>query len=73
LRAHRLPPAPERGRSTWQSFLGYYRAYIVACDFFTVETLCLKTVYVLFSLELGTRRVHVAGCTTNPTAAWVAQ
>jgi putative transposase len=46
---------------------------LLACDFFTVETLFLKTIYVLFFIELGTRRVHLAGCTTNPTATWVTQ
>jgi putative transposase len=42
-------------------------------DCFTVETLFLKTIYVLFFVELGTRRVHLAGCTAHPTAAWVTQ
>jgi transposase InsO family protein len=42
-------------------------------DFFTVETVWLKTLYVLFFIELGSRRVHVAGCTSSPTAAWVTQ
>ena len=40
LRQHGLPPAPERGKSTWRSFLGDYREYTVACDFFTLDTLC---------------------------------
>src|SRR5918912_443816 len=47
LRQHGLPPAPERGKSTWRAFLGHYREYIVACDFFTVDTLFLKTLHVL--------------------------
>jgi putative transposase len=38
-----------------------------------VETLVLKTVYVLFCIELGSHRVHLAGCTSHPTAAWVTQ
>jgi putative transposase len=42
-------------------------------DFFTVETLSLQRLYVLFFIELGSRRVHLAGCTANPTGAWVAQ
>jgi putative transposase len=42
-------------------------------DFFTVETLWLQTVYVLFFIELNTRRVHLAGCTNEPTSAWVTQ
>jgi hypothetical protein len=46
---------------------------MLAYDFFTVETLWLKTVYVLFFIELGTRRVHIAGCTEHPTSGWVNQ
>ena len=45
----------------------------MAWDFFTVESVFLKTLYALFFIELGTRRVHLAGCTAHPTAAWVAQ
>jgi putative transposase len=40
---------------------------------YTVDTLFLKTVFVLFFIDLGTRRVHLAGCTTTPDAAWVTQ
>ena len=46
---------------------------IIACDFFTVETLWLGRFYVLFFLELGTRRVHFAGCTANPDGGWAVQ
>ena len=46
---------------------------MLACDFFTVETLSLRRYYVLFFIELGSRRVHLAGCTTNPTGDWVTQ
>jgi putative transposase len=46
---------------------------VLACDFFTVETVGLRRFYVFFFIELGSRRVHLAGCTTNPTGAWVAQ
>jgi len=46
---------------------------MLACDFFTMETAWLKTIYVLFFIEIGTRRVHLAGCTTNPTSVWVTQ
>jgi putative transposase len=46
---------------------------MLACDFFTVETVTLRRLYVLFFIELGSRRVHLAGCTTNPTGAWVVQ
>ena len=75
LKRHRLPPAPQRrGRgSTWRHFLDHHQDQLLACDFFTVETRCLRTVYVLFFVELSTRRVHLAGCTAHPTAAWVTQ
>jgi len=46
---------------------------VLACDFFTVETVFLKTLYVLFFVELSTRRVHVAGTTSRPDSAWVTQ
>jgi hypothetical protein len=46
---------------------------MLACDFFTVETLSLRRFYVLFFIELDSRRVHLAGCTTNPSGAWVTQ
>jgi len=74
LRRHRVPPAPQRRRATtWRDFIRHHRDVLVACDFFTVETAFLKTVYALFFLDLGTRRVHFAGCTAHPTAAWVTQ
>jgi putative transposase len=75
LKRRHVPPAPLRGQrgSTWRQFLAQHRDAVLACDFFTVETLFLKTLYVLFFLEIGTRRVHLAGCTAHPTAAWVAQ
>ncbi len=73
LKRHRVPPAPQRtqGGTSWHTFLRHYKEQMLACDFFTVETAWLKTLYVLFFLELGTRRVHVAGCTAHPTSAWV--
>jgi putative transposase len=46
---------------------------MLAVDFFTVETISLQRLYVLFVIELGSRRVYLAGCTANPTGAWVAQ
>ncbi len=75
LKRQHVPPAPQRAQrgSTWRSFLRQHRQQLLACDFFTVETLFLRTVYVLFFIELGTRRVHLAGCTAHPTAAWVTQ
>ncbi len=75
LKRNRIPPAPDRGKrgSTWRTFLAHYKDQVVACDFFTVETAWLKTLYVLFFIELGSRRVHLAGCTATPTSAWVTQ
>ncbi len=75
LKRNKVPPAPLRRQvgSNWRTFLGHYQQQMVACDFFTVETVWLRTIYVLFFLELGTRRVHFAGCTSQPTAAWVTQ
>jgi len=46
---------------------------MLACDFFPIETISLRRFYVLFFIELGSRRVHLAGCTTNPTGGWVTQ
>ena len=64
-----------RGRraSTWRQFLAQHRAAVLACDCFTDETLFMTTLHGLFFLEIGTRRVHLAGCTAHPTAAWVTQ
>ena len=45
----------------------------MACDFITVETVFLRTLYVLFFIELGTRRVRIVGMSANPDAAWVTQ
>jgi transposase InsO family protein len=75
LTRQHVPPAPARRQkgSTWRQFLGHYRHQMLACDFFTVETAFLQTLYVFFFIELGTRRVHLAGCTAHPTAAWVVQ
>jgi putative transposase len=68
-----LGPAPRRGGTTWRQFLAQQASTMVAGDFFTVETVWLKRIYVLVFIELATRRVHLAGCTTNPDGAWMAQ
>ena len=73
LRAAGLGPAGKRRETTWREFVRAHRHSLLAVDFFTVETICLQRLYVLFFIELGSRRVHVAGCTPNPNAPWVIQ
>jgi putative transposase len=50
-----------------------HAASVVACDFFTVETAFLRRYYVLFFIELSSRRVHLAGCSAHPNGRWVTQ
>jgi hypothetical protein len=73
LGRHELPPAPRRAAPTWRAFLRAQAASMIACDFFTVDTVSLRRLYVLFFIELQTRRVRLAGCTSNPTGGWVTQ
>ena len=73
LRAHGIDPAPQRASTTWRSFLHRQAAGILGCDFFTVDTVFLQRLYVLFVIELRSRRVHVAGVTAHPTGPWVTQ
>jgi transposase len=73
LRRHGLGPAPRRNGSSWAEFLRAQAEGVLACDFFTVETVWLRTLYVLFWIEHGSRRVHLAGVTANPDCAWVTQ
>jgi putative transposase len=62
-----------RLEASWAEFLRQQAAGILECDFLTVDTLFLKRFYVLFFIELATRRVHLAGITTNPDGRWVTQ
>jgi putative transposase len=73
LRRHGLDPAPRRMATAWPAFLRQQAAGIVACDFFTVDTVWLRRLYVLFFIELDTRRVHLTGVTANPDGRWVTQ
>jgi putative transposase len=68
-----LGPVGERAGMSWRGFLRTQAQSMLAVDFFTVETIWLQRLYVLFFIELGSRRVHLAGCTANPNGAWVTQ
>jgi putative transposase len=73
LLRHGLPPAPQRDEQSWRDFLRRHAATTLACDFFTVETVWLKRIYVLFFISLERRRIEFVACTPNPSGAWVAQ
>jgi putative transposase len=73
LREAGIEPAPNRLETNWADFLRQQAASILECDFFSVDTLFLKRFYALFFIELATRRVHLAGITTNPDGRWVTQ
>jgi transposase InsO family protein len=73
LRKAGIEPAPQRSSETWRSFLRAQASGIIACDFFTVETVLLRRVYVLVFIELATRKVYLAGVTTSPTGEWATQ
>jgi len=73
LRRHGLGPAPRRGGPTWTEFLRSKAAGVLACDFFTVETVGLTRLYVLFFIELERRLVWLGGVTAHPTSEWTTQ
>ena len=67
------PASSRNGSIGWRHLMTHYKEQILACDFFTVETVFFQTIYVLFFIELGSRQVHFAGITTNPNQIWVTQ
>jgi putative transposase len=77
LKAHGIEPAPDRRRqSTWKTFLAAHWDVLASVDFTTIEVWTrngLVTCYLLFVMELATRRVHFAGCTPNPDEEWMLQ
>jgi putative transposase len=68
-----LRPAPERGRSSWRTFLRQQAASVLACDFLTVESAFLQRIHVLFFISLATRRIEYVACTSSPDGRWVTQ
>ena len=73
LRRHGIEPAPRRSGLTWAQFLRVQAETMLACDFFTVDTVLLRRLYVLFFIEVDSRRVYVSGVTASPVGAWVVQ
>jgi hypothetical protein len=68
-----LEPAPPRSGPSWREFLHTQASSIVACYFFTVESIFFRRYYALFFIAHGSRRVWLAGCTSNPNGAWVTE
>jgi transposase InsO family protein len=73
LREEQLGPAGTRKGPSWREFLRAQATSIMAVDSFTVDTVWLQRLYVLFFIEVASRRVHLAGCTAHPDGEWVTQ
>jgi len=73
LRAAGIDPAPRRSGPTWRQFMHSQAAGILAVDFFHVDTVLLKRLYVLVFIEHGTRRMHLGGVTASPAGEWTVQ
>jgi hypothetical protein len=66
-------PSGRRSQLTWKRFLTAHAETLVAADFFSVDTIFFKRLYVLIYVHLASRRVLLASCTSEPNAAWVTQ
>ena len=73
MKDHHLGPAPRRSGPTWRQFLRTQASHVMATDFFHVDTILFKRLYVLFFIDLSRRRVWITGVTDHPNRAWVTQ
>ncbi|MDA8283276.1 MAG: integrase, partial [Actinomycetota bacterium] len=73
LKRHGIDPSPRRSGPTWAEFLAAQAKGLMACDFFHVDTILLRRLYVLVFIRHDTRRLGIAGITTNPVASWVTE
>jgi putative transposase len=73
LQEEGIDPAPRRAGISWKEFLQSQAKGIIACDFVAIDTAFFRRFYALLFIEIATRRVHLAGVTSNPNASWVTQ
>jgi hypothetical protein len=77
LKDHGIEPAPQRdAKMSWKTFLAAHWEGLAAADFFNVEVLTIRGLVryvVFFVMKLKTRTVEIAGITSEPDGAWMAQ